>query len=145
MRISRKFFAVIGAISFGLATTAFAQPELREAIDAGDIATAKKIVKKGAAEEIYCGKLSAEDAVKVYEKIFKAMPDQSFNLCPAQFSYGYGTKVCSNAKAMNACTEVITYLLMEGENGNAKALDALEGVSKAALPRKAQPHFPLYP
>ena len=118
MRISRKIFAVIGAISFGLATTAFAQPELREAIDAGDIATAKKIVKKGAAEEIYCGKLSPEDAVKVYEKIFKAMPDQSFNLCPAQFSYGYGTKVCSNAKAMNACTEVISYLLMEGENGN---------------------------
>ncbi|MBQ9224744.1 MAG: hypothetical protein IJ177_00945 [Fibrobacter sp.] len=137
MRISRKIFAVIGAISFGLATTAFAQPELREAIDAGDIATAKKIVKKGAAEEIYCGKLSPEDAVKVYEKIFKAMPDQSFNLCPAQFSYGYGTKVCSNAKAMNACTEVISYLLMEGENGNVKALDALESVTKVALKTKA--------
>ena len=38
---------------------------------------------------------------------------------------------------MNACTEVISYLLMEGENGNAKALDALEGVSKAALKTKA--------
>lgn len=137
MRILRKSFIALGAFSICLANTAFAQAELHEAIDAGDVAAAQKIVKSGAAEEIYCGKLSAEDAVKVYEKIFKAMPDESFNQCQAQFSYGYGTKVCANAKVMNACTEVISYLLMEGENGNTKALDALESVSKVALKTKA--------
>ena len=137
MRILRKSFIALGAFSICLANTAFAQAELHEAIDAGDVAAAQKIVKSGAAEEIYCGKLSADDAVKVYEKIFKAMPDESFNQCQAQFSYGYGTKVCANAKAMNACTEVISYLLMEGENGNTKALDALESVSKVALKTKA--------
>lgn len=137
MRILRKSFIALGAFSLCLANTAFAQAELHEAIDAGDVAAAQKIVKSGAAEEIYCGKLSAEDAVKVYGKIFKAMPDESFNQCQAQFSYGYGTKVCANAKAMNACAEVISYLLMEGENGNTKALDALESVSKVALKTKA--------
>ena len=120
-----------------LSMTAFAQSELHEAIDAGDVATAQKIVKKGAAEEIYCGKLSAEDAVKVYEKIFKSMPYESFSNCQSQFSYGYGEKVCANAKAMDACTEVIAYLLLEGENGNVKATETLEKVAKAALKTKA--------
>ena len=76
----------IGVLALG-ATTAFAQPELRDAIDNGDIATAQKIVKKGAAEEIYCGKLSPTDAVKVYEKIFKAMPYESFSNCQSQLQY----------------------------------------------------------
>ena len=70
MRILRKSFIALGAFSLCLANTAFAQAELHEAIDAGDVAAAQKIVKSGTAEEIYCGKLSADDAVKVYEKIF---------------------------------------------------------------------------
>ena len=125
----------LGVLALG-ATTTFAQPELRDAIDNGDIATAQKIVKKGAAEEIYCGKLSPTDAVKVYEKIFKAMPYESFSNCQSQFSYGYGTKVCANAKAMDACTEVISFLLLEGESGNTKALETLESVAKVALKTK---------
>ncbi len=120
-----------------MAISAFAQDSLREAVDAGDVATAQKMVKNGEIEEIYCGKLSANDAVKVYEKIFKAMPDESFAQCPSQFSYGYGPKVCSNAKTMNACNEVVSYLLMEGTSGNIGALDALDKVVKAALKTKA--------
>ena len=130
-------FTFAGLLVVGLSTASFAQPELHDAIDAGDIATAQKMVKKGAAEEIYCGKLSPEDAVKVYEKIFKAMPYESFSNCQSQFSYGYGEKVCSNAKAMDACTEVISYLLFEGDNGNVKATETLEKVAKAALKTKA--------
>ena len=137
MRTLRKFMSLTGVLVLSLFTMPFAQAELREAVDAGDVAAAQKLVKKGNAEEIYCSKLSPEDAVKVYEKIFKSMPDESFAQCPSQFSYGYGAKVCANAKALNACTEVVSYLLMEGENGNAKALDALEGVSKVALKTKA--------
>ena len=83
--------------------------------------------------------IGLNDAVKVYEKIFKAMPDESFANCPSQFAYGYGTKVCSNAKAMNACTEVISYLLLESESGNTKAIDALEGVVNAALKTTGAP------
>lgn len=118
-------------------STAISQEALREAIDAGDIATAKKMIKKGEIEEIYCGKLPANDAVSIYEKLFKQMPDESFAACPSQFAYGYGTKICSNAKAMNACNEVISYLLMEGGAGNANAIDALDKVAKAALKTKA--------
>jgi uncharacterized protein (TIGR02145 family) len=120
-----------------LSVSAFAQDALREAVDAGDVATAQKMVKNGEIEEIYCGKLSATDAVKVYEKIFKAMPDESFAQCPSQFSYGYGAKACANAKMLNACNEVASYLLMEGTAGNTNALEALEGVVKAALKTKA--------
>ena len=134
MKILRGVLCV-GVLALG-ATTAFAQPELRDAVDNGDIATAQKIVKKGAAEEIYCGKLSPEEAVKVYEKIFKAMPSESFANCQSQFSYGYGEKVCANAKAMDACTEVISYLLLEGENGNVKATETLGKVAKVALKTK---------
>ena len=115
----------------------FAQDALREAIDSGDLATAKKMVKKGEIEEIYCGKLAANDAVGVYEKIFKQMPDESFAACPNQFAYGYGVKVCGNAKALKACTEVVTYLLNDGLAGNVNALDALDKVAKAALKTKA--------
>ena len=135
MRMSRRTF--VFALVFGLAASVFAQPELREAIDAGDIATAQKIVKKGEIEEVYCGKVSADDAVKVYEKIFKAMPNESFVQCPAQFSYGYGTKVCANAKAMNACSEVVAYLLMDASAGNTNAIDAFGKVAQAAVKTKA--------
>lgn len=115
----------------------FAQEALHEAVDSGDLATVKKMVKKGEIEEIYCGKLSANDAASAYEKIFKQMPDESFAACPSQFAYGYGVKVCGNAKALNACTEVVTYLLNEGLAGNVNALDALDKVAKAALKTKA--------
>ena len=115
----------------------FAQEALHEAVDSGDLATVKKMVKKGEIEEIYCGKLSANDAASAYEKIFKQMPDESFAACPSQFAYGYGVKTCGNAKALNACTEVVTYLLNEGLAGNVNALDALDKVAKAALKTKA--------
>lgn len=132
-----KNFACISVLVGSLVMSAFAQDALREAIDNGDIATAQKMVKKGEIEEIYCGKLSANDAVKVYDKIFKSMPDESFAACPSQFSYGYGEKVCGNAKAMNACVEVVSYLLMEGSAGNINAIDMLDKVTKAALKTKA--------
>ena len=115
----------------------FAQEALHEAVDSGDLAIVKKMVKKGEIEEIYCGKLSANDAASAYEKIFKQMPDESFAACPSQFAYGYGVKVCGNAKALNACTEVVTYLLNDGLAGNVNALDALDKVAKAALKTKA--------
>ena len=115
----------------------FAQEALHEAVDSSDLATVKKMVKKGEIEEIYCGKLSANDAASAYEKIFKQMPDESFAACPSQFAYGYGVKVCGNAKALNACTEVVTYLLNDGLAGNVNALDALDKVAKAALKTKA--------
>lgn len=124
-------------LSFLLFQNVFAQDALREAVDSGDIATAKKMVKNGEAEEIYCGKLSPSDAVKIYEKIFKSAPEVSFEQCPSQFSYGYGVKICSNAKMMNACTEVVTYLLNESMSGNTNAIDAFENVSKAVLKTKA--------
>lgn len=126
----------IGVLTLGF-TTAFAQEAFREAIDNQDIATAKKMVKNGEIEEIYCGKLNANDAVAVFEKIFKSMPDESFAQCPSQFAYGYGAKVCANAKTMNACSEVVSYLLMEGTAGNSNALEALDKVVKAALKTKA--------
>ena len=126
------FFSVV-VFSQGV----FAQEALHEAVDSGDLATVKKMVKKGEIEEIYCGKLSANDAASAYEKIFKQMPDESFAACPSQFAYGYGVKACGNAKALNACTEVVTYLLNEGLAGNVNALDALDKVAKAALKTKA--------
>jgi len=132
-----KCFIVFGALALFASVNTFAQDALREAVDNGDVAAAQKIVKKGEAEEIYCGKLSANDAVKVYEKIFKAMPDESFASCPNQFAYGYGAKVCSNAKAMNACNEVVTFLLNEGTAGNTNAVAALGDVTKAVLKTKA--------
>jgi len=129
--------SLVGALTICLASSTLAQDALRDAIDAGDIKAAQKMVKKGEVEEIYCGKLSADDAVTVYGKIFKSMPDESFANCPSQFSYGYGTKVCANRKAMEACTEVISYLLLEGESGNVKALDVLDDVVKVALKTKS--------
>ncbi len=119
-----------------LAIGAFAQDSLHDAIDSGDLAAAKKMVKNGEIEEIYCGKMSANDAVSVYEKIFKQMPEQSFAACPNQFTYGYGTKVCANAKAVNACTEVVSFLLNDAVAGNTNALDMLDKVAKVALKTK---------
>ena len=135
MKILKGLLSV-GVLALGV-TTVFAQEAFREAIDNQDIATAKKMVKNNEIEEIYCGKLNANDAVAVFEKIFKSMPDESFAQCPSQFAYGYGAKVCANAKTMNACSEVVSYLLMEGTTGNANALEALDKVVKAALKTKA--------
>lgn len=132
-----KKFLTIASVVFSLASVSFAQQELRDAIDNGDVATAQKIVKKGEAEEIYCGKLSANDAVKVYEKIFKAMPGESFESCPSQFAYGYGTKVCSNGKEMESCLKVVNLLLTEGSAGNVNAIETLGAVAKVALKTKA--------
>ena len=108
------------------ATGVFAQDELHEAIDAGDLATAQSLVKKGKYEDIYCGKLTPNQAVEVYEKVFKKNPEESFANCPTQFSYGYGTQVCANKKAFDACNEVVSLLLLDAETGNTKAIDALE-------------------
>lgn len=129
----KKF--MVAALS--LAASVFAQEALRSAIDDGDLAAAKKMVKNGEIEEIYCGKMPAGDAVSVYEKLFKQMPDESFVACPSQFSYGYGEKVCANAKALNACTEVVSYLLMDASAGNVNALETLDKVAKVALKTKA--------
>jgi len=120
-----------------LASASFAQQELRDAIDAGDVATAQKMVKKGLVEEIYCGELSANDAVKVYEKIFKAMPAESFESCPNQFAYGYGVKACSNGKDMETCLKVSNKLIAEATSGNANAIETFGAVAKAALKTKA--------
>ena len=60
MRVKMKNLRGVLCVGvLALSMTAFAQSELHEAIDAGDVATAQKIVKKGAAEEIYCGTLSS--------------------------------------------------------------------------------------
>ena len=65
------------------------------------------------------------------------MPDESFEQCPSQFSYGYGAKVCANPKALNACSEVIGYLLTDANAGNSNAFNALKKVGKVALANKA--------
>lgn len=131
-----KDFLSISLLVTALSMPVFAQDALREAIDAGDVATAQKIVKKGEAEEIYCGKLSANDAVKIYEKIFKAMPSESFESCPSQFAYGYGTKVCSNGKEMESCLKVVNFLLGEGVAGNTNAIETLGAVTKSVVKTK---------
>lgn len=134
----KSFFAkTVFGCALILSQNVLAQDALHEAIDSGDLSSAKKMVKNGEIEEIYCGKLSANDAVSVYDKLFKQMPNESFAACPNQFSYGYGTKICANAKALSACTEVVTYLLNEGTAGNTNALEALEKVAKVALKTKA--------
>lgn len=132
-----KSVLLFSAFLCSVAVSVFAQDALREAIDSGDLATAQKMVKKGQIEEIYCGSLSPNDAVKVYEKIFKAMPEESYANCPSQFTYGYGEKACSNAKAIGACSKVAEQLLNEGIAGNVSALELLDGVTKAALKTKA--------
>ena len=135
MKNMRKILALAAASVF--ATGAFAQDELHAAIDAGDLATAQKMVKKGQVEDVYCGKLSPNDAVMVYEKLFKKNPDESFANCPTQFAYGYGTHTCSNPNAMEACTEVVSLLLLDAENGNTRAVDLLEAAVNAAVKVKA--------
>ena len=112
MKNMRKILAL--AVASVFATGAFAQDELHAAIDAGDLATAQKMVKKGQVEDVYCGKLTPNEAVQVYEKLFKKNPDESFANCPTQFAYGYGTHTCSNPYAMEACNEVISLLLLDG-------------------------------
>lgn len=131
MKYFSKFLTLAAASIF--ATAAFAQDDLHDAIDAGDLATAKTLVKKGKFEDVYCGKLTPSEAVEVYEKVFKKNPEESFANCPTQFAYGYGVQACSNRKAVDACNEVISLLLLDAETGNTKAIDALENVIRAAL------------
>lgn len=119
-----------------MVTCVFAQDALRTAIDEKNLAVAKKMVKSGEIEEIYCGNLSPKEAVTVYEKLFKQLPLESFNACPNQFTYGYGDKACGNPKALEACTEVLTKLFTEGTAGNTEAIDALGKVLKSALKTK---------
>lgn len=136
IEIRNKILWTAGLVAC-VATTSFAQIELREAIDSGDIAKAQKMVKKGQIEEIYCGELSANDAVKVYEKIFKAMPEESYENCPTQFTYGYGPKACTNGKEIDVCLKVANRLIADASAGNAVALETLDGVTKSALKTKA--------
>lgn len=133
----RKNIFVMTGLALSFAATAFAQQELRDAVDAGDVATVQKMVKKGQVEEIYCGELSPNDAVKVYEKIFKAMPGESFESCPNQFVYGYGVKACSNGKDMETCLKVTNKLIADATAGNANAIETLGSVAKSALKTKA--------
>lgn len=133
----RKNIFVMTGLALSFAATAFAQQELRDAVDAGDVATVQKMVKKGQVEEIYCGELSPNDAVKVYEKIFKAMPGESFESCPNQFVYGYGVKACSNGKDTETCLKVTNKLIADATAGNANAIETLGSVAKSALKTKA--------
>ena len=55
------------------AVSAFAQYELHSAIDDGDLATAKKMIKSGEVEEVYCGKLSPKDAMTLYVEVAVVM------------------------------------------------------------------------
>ena len=131
MKNIRKLLAFAAVSIF--ATGAFAQEDLHDAIDAGDILGAQKIVKKGKVSEVYCGKLTPEQAVQVYEKMFKKNPEESFANCPTQFAYGYGAQACSNKKAADACNEVVSLLFLDAESGNTKAIDALEKTVRAAV------------
>ncbi len=124
----KKFFSALLACSVAV----FAQDALRTAIDEGDIATAKKMVKAGEIEEIYCGKLSPQDAANIYAPIFKSAPEMAFEQCPNQFSYGYGEKVCAS-KSMTACSDVLQLLEMDGVAGNSNAIVALGKTLKVAL------------
>ena len=63
MKYFSKFLTLAAASIF--ATAAFAQDDLHDAIDAGDLATAKTLVKKGKFEDVYCGKLTPSEAVEV--------------------------------------------------------------------------------
>ena len=132
----KKFF-VAGLVSAFLAQGAFAQEALRNAVDSNNWKKVKKIVDSGEMEEIYCGKMSAKNASKIYAKVFKQMPDEAFAACPSQFAYGFGTKVCGMANAANACTGVIKYLFSDAEKGSGKALKTLDEVAKAATKTKA--------
>lgn len=114
----------------------FAQDDLRNAIDEGDIATAKKMVKAGQIEEIYCGKLSVNDAVNIYEPIFKKAPEAAFEQCPMQFSYGYGPKVCAG-KSVEICSEALNILNKDAVAGNMAAFDSYSKTLKAALANAA--------
>ncbi len=120
-----------------LVQNAFAQEALHKAIDSGNWKKAAKMVKAGEIEEIYCGKISPKNAVTVYGKLFKQMPDDAFAACPTQFTYGYGDKACSDGRAMNACSEVVGMLLTDATKGSDKALKMLEKVAKAAAKTKA--------
>lgn len=118
------------------AVSAFAQYELHSAIDDGDLATAKKMIKSGEVEEVYCGKLSPKDAMTLYGKFFKQMSEVSFEQCPSQFAYAYGTKICANPKGMDVCSGVIDFLFNDAYNGIPNAMETLTKTAKVALANK---------
>lgn len=128
---------VLCAALLACAVCAFAQDDLRSAIDDNDIKTAKKIVKSGEVEEVYCGKLSPKDAMTIYGTIFKKMPEVSFEQCPSQFAYSYGTKICANPKGMDVCSGVIDYLFNDAYNGIPNAIETLTKTTKVAIANKA--------
>lgn len=131
------FAAALLCMTAIVVPSAFAQDELRDAVDSGDLATVKKMVKKGEIEEIYCGKLSPKDASNIYGNIFKQMPDAAFEQCTSQFSYGYGVKICANPKGMDVCSKVLDYLFADAYNGNLSAIETIVKVSKVALANKS--------
>ncbi len=123
--------------SLCLTSGVFAEGSLREAIDKGDFVTAQKMVKNGEAEEIYCGTISAKNAVDIYGKIFKAAPEASFEACPSQFSFGYANKICADAKQAPTCMNVLHFLQKEGMAGNLIGIQAFDAAAKIALKNKA--------
>ncbi|GEM_PF-830925 len=128
----KKFLGALLACSIAV----FAQDDLRNAIDDGDIATAKKIVKSGNFEEIYCGKLSPQDAVNIYASVFSKAPELSLEQCPNQFVYGYGDKACSG-KSQEVCSDVLGILKRDAVSGNTIAYDAYSKALKSAVANKA--------
>lgn len=121
----------------GMAGIAFAQDALHEAIDNGDYATAKAMVKNGEVQEIYCGKMPAKTAADVYAPFYKAAQQQFFESCPVQFSAAYANKVCADAKKMQLCAMSLDTLQVAALSGNPAALPAFEAAAKVAVKNKA--------
>lgn len=140
-KIKESFGLLKGLVLCGtvaaLSSNAFAQQELRDAIDAGDVAAAQKMVKRGEVEEIYCGELSPNDAVKIYDKIFKQAPSAGFENCPTQFAYGFGSKVCAMGAESETCLGVLDILFKESLSGKGEALESLNASVKAVAKNKA--------
>lgn len=120
----------------GVAGIAFAQDALHEAIDNGDFATAKAMVKNGEVQEIYCGKMSAKAAADVYAPLYKAAPQPFFESCPVQFSVAYANKVCADAKKMQLCSQTLDTLQSAALAGNPAALPAFDAAIKIAAKNK---------
>ncbi|HHX15130.1 MAG TPA: hypothetical protein GX724_03080 [Fibrobacter sp.] len=120
-----------------LGVALFAQEALREAVDNGDYATVRQMVKKNEIEEIYCGKMPPDSALQVYGKLFNSMPEASFASCPLQFSISYGTKVCADKKQLSVCMDAIHYLQMETLQGSLSAVRFFDEVVEVALKNKS--------
>lgn len=121
----------------GMAGIAFAQDALHEAIDNGDYATAKAMVKNGEVQEIYYGKCRRKPAADVYAPFYKAAQQQFFESCPVQFSAAYANKVCADAKKMQLCAMTLDTLQVAALSGNPAALPAFEAAAKVAVKNKA--------